>query len=129
MKKFISILLILLLTLSGCGSPKEPTAANSDIVSQELNTVVVHTVHSYVYARLLTDKLVSIDINSIPREDLYALVDETQKAWEATNKMAQVIPAVADKETSTVSMSNSLPQNKSQFSLGMVQTVYGANEA
>lgn len=129
MKKVLSILLILLLSLSGCTSPKEPTESEINIVSQELNTVVVHAVHSYVYARLLTDKLISIDINSIPREDLYALVDETQKAWDATYKMAEVIPAVADKELTAVSMAEPLTSSKSLFSMGMVQTVYGANEA
>ena len=129
MKKFLSILLIFLLSLSGCASPKEPSEENTNIISQELNTVVVHAVHSYVYARLLMDKLVSIDINSIPHEDLYALVDETQKAWAATAKIAQVVPAVADKELTAVSMSDPFTSSKNLFSMGMVQTVYGANEA
>lgn len=97
-RKLIALLLVILMLIPGCGtgsnSEKTINLIPSDFV--DLNQVTVLTVKSYVQARMLTDLVITSDISTIPREEILGLVQETLRAWAATEKMADKMVAVAE---------------------------------
>lgn len=97
-RKLIALLLVVTMLIAGCGtgnnSKKEVNSMSSDF--DDLNRVTVLTVKSYVQARLLTDLVITSDINTIPREEISGLVEDTMNSWAVTEEMANKMIAVAD---------------------------------
>lgn len=132
MKRVLSILLIMLLLVSGCGTgkPAEIQGENAELQElEELNDITIKALHSYVYARLLTDKLVTVDINAISKEELEQLIAETTKAWDVTAKYTDVIPVVADAAIEKVGKASQDNTGKTGLMYAFIQNVYGENSA
>lgn len=132
MKRVLSILLIILLLVSGCGSgePAKIQGESNELQElSELNDITIKAVHAYTYARLLTDKLVTVDINTIPKDELDQLIAETTKAWDVTAKYTDVIPVVADTTILKISKASGGAAARNGLAFSFIQNVYAENSA
>lgn len=124
MKKFFCVIIALVLSLSGCNTAKQTNKMPKEL--DDLNSVTTLAVRSYIYSRLLTDKLIACDIYVISQDELKQLVNETTYAWDTTVKITDEIPNIADNTIELIQKSDESTLSKTKASASLFLTAYAA---